>query len=232
MGGPVTFGSCIGYAPDEAAKRRRGEELFLMSRTGNEPSLGETTTPSVPPPAGSVHTSRSRLLVILVGVVMLVLGLLGGWMLAGDGDDSATWGGGIDDAVLAEIDELLADYWAAWDAGDGEALVAVMATDGYFASSGTPADGYSGDALARYVASWGYLGRAQVGPTTVIETPAGYEVLAAERVYGYYPDPFWDIQDFVIIEEDGELAIASVRVLASSSQGSDLLRTLYWPGTG
>ena len=192
-----------------------------MSSTRNQPSgVSDTTAQPAPSPAGSGHTSRSRLLVILVGVVMLVLGLLGGWMLAGDGDDSATWGGGIDDAVLAEIDELLADYWTAWDAGDGEALVAVMASDGYFASSFTPEDGYSGDALASYVDSYGYLGLAQAGPTTVIETPAGYEVLTAERVDEYTPEPFWALEHFVIIEEDGELAIASVRVLAHSGQGS------------
>ena len=162
-----------------------------------------------------VHSSRARVLVIAVAVAMLGLGFLGGWMLARGGDDPASWGGEIDAATLAEIDGLLEDYWAAGDAGDGEAVVAVMATDGWFSSANTGQGGYSGEQLASYVDRYGDLVFTQVGPTTVIETAAGYEVVGAERVDEWTDKPLWALDHFVIVDEDGQLRIASHQVIST-----------------
>ena len=177
-------------------------------------SHGETTAP-VAPAAEPGKSSRAKVLAVLFGIGMLVLGLLGGWMLASDGDDPVTWGGEIDDATLTEIDELLDDYWAGWDAGDGDAVVAVMATDGWFSSVNTAEGGYTGEQLASYVDRYGSLEFTQVGPTTVIETRAGYEVAGAERVDEYTPEPLWALDHFVIVEEGGQLRIASHQVIST-----------------
>jgi len=174
----------------------------------------EGMTP-VAPTAEPVQSSGARVLAVLFGIGMLVLGLLGGWMLASDGDDPGTWGGETDDATLAEIDELLDDYWAGWDAGDGDAVVALMATDGWFSSVNTAADGYAGEQLANYVDRYGNLDFTRVGPTTVIATRAGYEVAGAERVDEYTPEPLWALDHFVIVEEDGQLRIASHQVIST-----------------
>lgn len=178
-------------------------------KEGTELHPGATT-----PAAEPAHSSRGRVLTVLFGMGMLVLGLAGGWWLASDGDDAGTWGGEIDDAVLDEIDALLDDYWAAWDAGDGEAVVALMATDGWFSSSYTAEGGNSGDALVSYVNRYDNLEFTQVGPTTVIESLAGYEVVGAERVDEYTPEPLWALDHYVIVEEDGQLRIASHQVIS------------------
>lgn len=177
-------------------------------------SHAETMTP-LAPAAEPVKSSRARVLAVLFGIGMLVLGLLGGWMLASDGDDPGTWGGEIDDATLAEIDELLDDYWTGWDAGDGDAVVALMAADGWFSSVNTAQGGYTGEQLASYVDGYGNLEFTQVGPTTVIATRAGYEVAGAERVDEYSPEPLWALDHYVIVEEDGQLRIASHQVIST-----------------
>lgn len=176
-----------------------------------------TTSPTAPPTDATepVRPSRARLAKILVALGAFVLGLFGGWMLTNGGDDPATWGGEVDGAVLTEIDELLDDYWAAWDAGDGEAVVALMSTDGWFASNNTASVGYTGEQLASYVDSYGDLEFTQVGPVTVIETIAGYEVAGAERVDEYTPEPLWALDHFVIIDQDGQLRIASHQVISA-----------------
>lgn len=183
-----------------------------MSTTKEETvSNTEATIPAARP----VTSSRARVLVVVFGIGMLVLGLLGGWMLTGDGDDPGTWGGEVDDATLAEIDDLLDEYWAGWDAGDGDAVVALMANDGWFASDNTAEGGHSGEALANYVARYGDLEFTQVGPTTVIETRVGYEVVGAERVDEFTPEPLWALDHYVIVEEDGQLRIASHQVIST-----------------
>lgn len=176
----------------------------------------EVTSPvtSTTEPAGS---SRAWVLTILLAVGMLVLGLLGGWMLARDGDDPGTWGGEMDEAILVEIDELLNDYWAGWDDGDGDAVVALMAADGWFSSVNTAERGHTGEQLAAYVETYRNLDFTQVGPTTVIETRAGYEVAGAERVDEWSPEPLWALDHFVIVEEDGQLRIASHQVISDTS---------------
>ena len=177
-------------------------------------SRPDATTP-VTPVAEPATSSRGRLLAILFGIAMLVLGLVGGWMLTSDGDDTGTWGGEIDDAILSEIDELLDEYWAGWDSGDGDAVVALMATDGWFSSINTADGGHSGDQLVAYVNSYDNLEFTQVGPTTVIESLAGYEVVGAERVDQYNPEPLWALDHYVIVEEDGQLRIASHQVIST-----------------
>ncbi len=185
-----------------------------MSNLKEQTELHAGATTPVPQAASPARSSRTRVFAILTGIGMLVLGLLGGWMLASGGDD--TWGGGeIDDATLAEIDELLDDYWAGWDAGDGDAVVALMAEDGWFTSVNTAESGYTGDQLASYVNRYSNLEFTRVGPTTVIETRAGFEVMGAERVDEYTPEPFFALDHFVIVDEDGQLRIASHQVIST-----------------
>lgn len=186
-----------------------------MSDIKEETTVHAETTPPATSAGEPVNSSRARVLAIVFAIGMLVLGLLGGWMLAGDGDDPATWGGEVDEAILAEIDELLDDYWVGWDAGDGDAVVALMAADGWFSSVNTAEGGYSGEQLDSYVDRYGNLEFTQVGPVTVIETRAGYEVAGAERVDEISPEPLWALDHFVIVEENGQLRIASHQVIST-----------------
>lgn len=186
-----------------------------MSTIREETDLRPEATSPVAPTTEPARSSRRPLLIALFGVGMLVLGLVGGWMLTSDGDDADTWGGEIDGAVLAEIDELLDDYWAGWDAGDGDAVVALMATNGWFSSNNTAEGGHTGEQLVAYVNGWDGLDFTQVGPTTVIETIAGYEVVGAERVDQYNPEPLWALDHYVIVEEDGQLRIRSHQVISA-----------------
>lgn len=89
-----------------------------------------------------------------------------------------------------------------------------IATDGSFSSSSTAEGGNSGDALVSYVNRYDNLEFTQVGPTTVIESLAGYEVVGAERVDEYTPEPLWALDHYVIVEEDGQLRIASHQVIS------------------
>ena len=161
-----------------------------------------------------VRSSRAWVVTVVLVVAMLALGVVVGWVLAPAGDDSsadepATWGAEIDQAVLTEIDELLDAYWAGWDAGDGDAVVAVMSTDGTFSSPFT--SGVSGQQLADYVDGYSYMQFAQVGPTMVIESRTGYEAVGAELADGgYYLD------HYVIVEEDGQLRIESHEVISTT----------------
>lgn len=124
-------------------------------------------------------------------------------------DGRVTSGGEIDVAILAQIDELLDTYWAGWDAGDGDAVVALMTTGGRFCTRNTPQAGYVGEALAEYVDNYGHLGMTRVGPTIVVGTSAGYEVAGADRVDGFTSAPLWALDHFVIVEQDGRLRIAA-----------------------
>lgn len=186
-----------------------------MSKVKEETDLHPEATSPVSPDPEPAKPPRGWLMAVLFGIAMLVLGLVTGRMLASDGDDTGTWGGEIDDPILTEIDELLDDYWAAWDTGDGDAVVALMANDGWFSSTNTTQSGHTGDQLATYVNSWDRLDFTQVGPTTVIETFAGYEVVGAERVDQYNPEPLWALDHYVIVEEDGQLRIASHQVISA-----------------
>ncbi len=83
-----------------------------MNNVKEETVIHAEMTSPVESAAEPINSSRARLMAVLFAIGMLVLGLVGGWMLAGGSDNPATWGGEIDKAILAEIDQLLDDYWA------------------------------------------------------------------------------------------------------------------------
>lgn len=184
-----------------------------MSITKNDATVATETRSDGSLTAEPDRSSKTRVVMVVLAAAMLTIGVAVGWMLAPGGDNSSgdeipTWGAEIDQTVLAEIDELLDAYWAGWDAGDGDAVVAVMTTDGTFASPFT--SGLSGQQLAGYVGNYSYMQFAHVGPTIVIESRAGYEAVGAELADGgYYLD------HYVIVEEDGQLRIKSHEVIST-----------------
>jgi hypothetical protein len=179
-----------------------------------------TTTPAAPTAAPGERDRSPRVWVatVLVAVGALVLGLIGGWMLSSGGDDSTTWGGNVDASTLGEIDELLDDYWAAFDAGDGEAMVALMTADGWYSTDDTTVRGISGEDLVTYVETLAGVNFQRVGPPIVVENWAGFDVATAIRVDNgtENAEPGWALVHLEIHDEDGQLRVASYRLISTT----------------
>ncbi len=187
-----------------------------------------TATPVAPStaPGGHVRPRRAWGATAALAVGALVLGLIGGWVLS-SGDDGSTTGGTptaasspgeIPASTLGEIDELLDDYWAAFDAGDGEAMVALMTADGWYSTDTTTVRGISGEDLVAYVETLAGVNFQRVGTPIVVENWAGFDVATAIRVDNGIEnaEPDWALVHLGIREEDGQLRIASYRLISTT----------------
>jgi hypothetical protein len=91
--------------------------------------------------AGPPATTRRPWWMLAIAVaVALVLGVLGGWFLAGAMDDDpaavAVGGGSLTERQQQMVD-VLDEYEAAWRANDAAAVMAFFAPGGSFSSAGT-----------------------------------------------------------------------------------------------
>jgi ketosteroid isomerase-like protein len=77
-----------------------------------------TEAPDAPPTGGRKPTRWRWVAVVAAVVAAALLGLLGGRMIFAP------------EQVPDEVQTLVDDYTAAWDAGDGDAVVALMTEDG------------------------------------------------------------------------------------------------------
>lgn len=146
------------------------------------------------------HGPRSRVLPWLVGgVVGAAVGLAGGWLIFAPAPSNA------------EVAALIDDYLAAWDAGDGEAVVSLMTEDGVHYSGGaTTGKQANGGALglAPFVERHAVLTFEPVSDPIVSAGPP-YEAAVIVRVTGGGQDSWESLEAFRIEEsEDGSLKIA------------------------
>jgi uncharacterized protein (TIGR02246 family) len=111
----------------------------------------------------------------------------------------------------AEVDSLVRDYIAAWDAGDGQAVLDLMTDDGTHTSF-QYRSGYSGDQLSRIVASHEGSRFEVIGEVIVAGDSAPYEASHVARITdqdeaGSTGAVF--VNNYVIVEVDGQLKIQS-----------------------
>ena len=140
------------------------------------------------------QTSRQRhdswLSVAVVALVAALVGLGVGYLLF---DTDAG------DEVPAEVETLLADYWAAAAAGDGEAVVALLTDDAAFFRWELPEQESD---LREAIAGWSSLAVRRIGDPVVVDKPGSYVIaqrgsLAADEI----------LYLIRTAEEDGELKI-------------------------
>lgn len=171
-----------------------------------------------PDPSVRGLRTRNRWLVLAVALLLLASLGLGAALLVG-GDDS-THAAGVDGAVVDEITELLDDMAVAWGEGDGAAVVAMMAEDGFHISDGTRGDPISGDRLETFASRWASINWTRVDPTVIdpAESPGEYIVMESVIVH---PDSIGTedrdttIVLYRIVEQNGALKIAEQVVFES-----------------
>lgn len=143
----------------------------------------------------------SRVMPWLVGgAIGVAAGLGAGWMILASASTDA------------EVAALLDDYLAAWDAGDGEAVVSFMTEDGVHysggASQGKAANDDGGLGLAAFVEGHEWATFEPVSDPVVSEGPP-YEAALIVRVSNGGQDAFEAVEVFEIVEaDDGSLKIA------------------------
>ena len=132
------------------------------------------------------------LLIVFAGAVLAI----GGWFLV----DEYT---GVD----RQIDLLVTDWTTAWNAGDGDAVVALMTPGGRHVCSLQPAPGVAGEELAGFVAmfrtTFGFEGRHLSDPV-IVESSDGYLVTVALDGGSVGAGHSY----FRIVDRDGQLLIA------------------------
>lgn len=149
----------------------------------------------------SVRGPRSRVMPWLIGGVLgAALGLGAGWLAFAP------------TSADVEVASLIDDYLAAWDAGDGEAVVSFMTEDGVHfsggAAQGKAADDDGGLGLAAFVDRLEWVTFERVSDPVVSEGPP-YVAAVIVRVGNEGQDSFETAEIFKIVEaEDGSLKIA------------------------
>lgn len=162
-----------------------------------------------PAAAGSPTGKVSAGWVVVVGVLATLLGLGGGYLIFG-GTAGAS-------PATGQIRQLIDDYYAAWDAGDGELAASYMTEDGaYFDSADGIAklandDGWRG--LAAEVEEYEWASFEAAEDTLVVTEGPPYAVANVVRV----GDPastdehnyFEALDAFIVVEDEtGQLKIA------------------------
>ena len=166
-------------------------------------------SPSVQERAG---TPRARwLLTSLVALIAAAVGLGAGYLLFAP--DS---GAEID----ADVEALLDDWWAAADAGDADAVLAMMPEGGSIGAVTVYLLGYDvsetpASTLERSISGWA----KDEGPS-----PTGDPTVVGEfGVYDVAQTGTWKGQEYIYIfrvhEEDGELLVSYVNVVPPVNSG-------------
>ena len=163
-----------------------------------------------PPAATQSPTGKvSVAWVVVVGVVAMLLGLGGGYLIFG--------GAASSNQPTGEIRRLIDDYYAAWDVGDGQLAASYMTDDGAYFDSATGIvklandDGWRG--LAAEVEEYEWASFEAADDTLVVTEGPPYAVANVVRVsnpgstdeHNY----FEALDAFIIVEDEtGQLKIA------------------------
>lgn len=154
--------------------------------------IEKDTRPEARPATDTAGRPRSSIVLVVAFVLVGLLGFGLGWLAFRDtGSD-----------VPDEIDQLLEDFNAAWNEGDGDAALAVMAPGGrhYYRALRS---GVSGDELVSMIARLGVNNQFRDFELESVIGDDPYVVVQRGTVYG--TDGF---SVFHITEVDGELRIA------------------------
>ncbi|MDH3731335.1 MAG: hypothetical protein OES13_09475 [Acidimicrobiia bacterium] len=164
-----------------------------------------------PDPSVRGLRTRNRWLVLAVAVLLLASLGLGAALLLGGDDD--TFAAGVDGAVVDEITELLDDMAVAWGEGDGAAVVAMMAEDGFHISDGTRGEPITGDGLESFASRWASINWTRTDPTMIDPTESPGEYIVMESVIVHPDSVGTEDRDttivlYRIVEENGALKVA------------------------
>lgn len=145
---------------------------------------------------GSAKRSLSMALVVLLIAVIAT----GAWLIV---DNAGT-------ATEREITALIDDYYAAWTAGDGEAVLALMTEDGTLIAN----DGftYDGEQLSTFIEGVPAFNPERVGDLMIFDkstTNTPVWLVASHTLAPDYPDigDFRELELFRIVEDAGRLLI-------------------------
>jgi hypothetical protein len=165
-----------------------------------------------PPAQERAGTPRSNwLLISLVALIAAAVGLGAGYLLF-----AQTSGAAVD----ADVEALLDDWWAAADAGDADAVLAMMPEGGTIGAVTVYLLGYDvsetpTSTLERSISGWA----SDEGPS-----PTGDPTVVGEYgVYAVAQTATWRGQDYIyifrVLEEDGELLLSYVDVVPPVNSG-------------
>jgi len=147
------------------------------------------------------HRKGSRVMSWMVGgAVGVAFGLGAGWLLFAP------------TSANTEVTALIDEYLAAWDAGDGAAVVSLMTEDGVHYSGGAEQGRAANDDGALGLAA--FVEREEWATFEAVSTPVvsdgpPYEAAVIVRVTNNGQDSFEAVEAFLIVEDDdGSLKIA------------------------
>jgi hypothetical protein len=139
------------------------------------------------------RATRSPLYLGLSLVLAVLVGFGLGWLVFRDT--------GVD--VPSDVDQLIDDYQAAWEANDGELAVSYMTLGAAHVSAYTGLEGFSGDELVSFIDSSGEIEFTN-GEYVGVFGDLPYIVVKAQTVEG---DSGHSV--FHIVDRGGELKIAN-----------------------
>jgi hypothetical protein len=165
--------------------RRRAQEPERIAKSRERRKQKMRTMEKPVAPIEKLERNNRYLIIGLVMAVLLAAGL-GAWLIV----DNAKTG------IERDIEALLDEYGAAWEANDGAAVLALLTEDG--AVLGGNGRTYRGDELAFEVDHLGTFTTEPVGDLVIYERVTGWHVASADE-HG--------VELFNIVEQDGTLLI-------------------------
>ena len=198
--------------------------LAARSRRAHPPLVEESDMTTIETDTGTKEHSnrirslerRNRWLVTGVVVLLVALAALGGILLFGGDDAGAAITPAVDEATvdaatIDEINTLIDANLQGWSEGDGDAVMATMAADGFHISAGSNGFAYSGDRLRGLSESFGWVEWDRPSTPIIEKDGNGFYVAELDRIFPDGSDPAEGDSILIVtlvVSEDGELRIA------------------------
>lgn len=193
--------------------------VAVRRRTGHMPITEESDMKTIETDSGTgeldsrVRTleRRNRWLVAGVVVLLVATAALGGILLFAGDDSEFAFAPGVDAATVDEINTLLDANLEGWSEGDGEAVMATMAEDGFHISRGTVGFAFSGDRLQSFSSQFAFNSWERLRSPIIEGDGNGYYVADLTRIFLDSADPSEAAPLLIItrvVPEGGELRIA------------------------
>ncbi len=174
-----------------ARRRRTREQRAALARERRKKKMQTVEKPIAP--FEKLERSNRYLIIGLVVMTLLAAGF-GAWLVV----DNLRMG------VEGDIDQLLADYTAAWEANDGDAVTALMTPD----ASLTAGNGvtYTAAELESLVGGMGSFRSTPLADNLIMETADAWYV-ASPGTLDYAGTTFRAFDVFKVVERDGRYLI-------------------------